>query len=399
MISKNFYPFLEAVLFSLLIVFISRIFGNEWRALNVFYVTYWVCIVLLLLFWIMLCILDLHKVFGGTIMTSYSEIRNEIKKNKKAVIILFLFFQIINNALFGTLGYFNMDLAYQDYLDVIAISILFVATWEYFNYFKLFRLEVLKKVPTSSLFGGTFAFKSIILLIEAGILVYQIITILYFVLLVNQNVDQKTLNCYLKLLFILFVFKILGASCQKYLKKLLLCASLFALIGYDWYVFIIEIAESDENERFFDFFIIVFIFTHGYFMTSCYCLYKEWNIYRYDLRRPRRGLDLILNNNVNNNDNNMFKNGLSDEEIKNLPIEIYQRNTRIDGLDKIICSICTFDVNKGDEIYRIPCKHVFHSKCLVPWVQINKICPNCRKCLSNKSNPDIYPDNEMLNQV
>ncbi len=311
-------------------------------------------------------------------MISYSEIRKEIKKSKKTVILLFIFFQTLNNALFGTLGYFNMDLAYRDYLDVVCITILFVASWEYFNYFYLFRSEILKKVPNVRVMYGTFI-RGIYLLIEASILIYQIVTCLYFVLLTNQNVNHKTLNCYLKLLFILFVFKILGSSCQKYLKKLMMSASLFALISYDWYVFIIIITVEAE-EQFFDFFMIIFIFTHIYFFGCCYYLYKEWNLYRFDIRRPRpiygvNGNDLI------NNGSHSIKIGLTDE------------------IEKVVCTICTFDVIKGDQIFNIPCGHTFHSKCLVPWLQINKVCPNCRQGLViSEENAIVMENNNIIQE-
>jgi hypothetical protein len=232
----------------------------------------------------------------------------------------------------------------------------------------------LKKVPNLQEGERSCVWKGFFILTDTAILLYQIIICVYFVLLTNQSVSHNTLNSYLKLLFVLFIFKILGSSCQKYLKKLLLCVSLFAVIVYDWYVFIVVILEKSEKDTYFDFFMIVFIFTQGFFLLCSYILYKEWNIYRFDLRRPRQ--NFALNMNVHEG---AIKVGLTDEEINCLKIEILQKS--FENSEKIVCTICTFDVNRGDEVLKISCGHIFHSKCLVPWLQLNKACPNCRRDL------------------
>jgi hypothetical protein len=60
----------------------------------------------------------------------------------------------------------------------------------------------------------------------------------------------------------------------------------------------------------------------------------------------------------------------------------------IDELKKTIydgkvqgCSICQFDVEPGDSIYELPCKHIFHGtdEChgIYEWLTLNQKCPNC----------------------
>jgi hypothetical protein len=46
------------------------------------------------------------------------------------------------------------------------------------------------------------------------------------------------------------------------------------------------------------------------------------------------------------------------------------------------CSICFDTIKRGQMMCRLPCKndvsHAFHKKCIVPWLEKNNTCPNCR---------------------
>jgi len=43
------------------------------------------------------------------------------------------------------------------------------------------------------------------------------------------------------------------------------------------------------------------------------------------------------------------------------------------------CSICFEEVGVLQNICKLPCKHVFHSGCILPWILEHRDCPNCRK--------------------
>jgi len=48
------------------------------------------------------------------------------------------------------------------------------------------------------------------------------------------------------------------------------------------------------------------------------------------------------------------------------------------------CSICFDDFKLEEtETRKLPCNHLFHEKCIFPWLQINGTCPVCRKDLTN----------------
>jgi hypothetical protein len=42
------------------------------------------------------------------------------------------------------------------------------------------------------------------------------------------------------------------------------------------------------------------------------------------------------------------------------------------------CSICLSDISSGEETLLIPCGHLFHSGCSIPWLKKNNTCPICR---------------------
>lgn len=42
------------------------------------------------------------------------------------------------------------------------------------------------------------------------------------------------------------------------------------------------------------------------------------------------------------------------------------------------CSICLDDFKINKKIVRLPCKHVFHEKCLFDTIKYNNSCPMCR---------------------
>lgn len=45
------------------------------------------------------------------------------------------------------------------------------------------------------------------------------------------------------------------------------------------------------------------------------------------------------------------------------------------------CSICLCDMNKGQIVRELPCKHTFHKKCIDKWLRQSNKCPVDRSCL------------------
>ncbi|KAF5186766.1 hypothetical protein FRX31_023644 [Thalictrum thalictroides] len=46
--------------------------------------------------------------------------------------------------------------------------------------------------------------------------------------------------------------------------------------------------------------------------------------------------------------------------------------------DEVDCSVCHYEVLMGENITRMPCKHLFHSECVFKWLPMHNSCPLCR---------------------
>eukprot|EP01043_Picozoa_sp_COSAG02_P101182 COSAG02_NODE_37242_length_444_cov_1.043478_1_plen_109_part_01 len=72
---------------------------------------------------------------------------------------------------------------------------------------------------------------------------------------------------------------------------------------------------------------------------------------------------------------------------------------RDDTDDPHICSVCHEECDecptvrgKRTDVTRFPCRHVFHTDCIVQWLQIANTCPTCRHKVDEEANP-AHPDN------
>ncbi|CAH8355051.1 unnamed protein product [Eruca vesicaria subsp. sativa] len=49
-----------------------------------------------------------------------------------------------------------------------------------------------------------------------------------------------------------------------------------------------------------------------------------------------------------------------------------------DGDDAMCCAVCREEMNVGNEVAELPCRHKYHGECIVPWLGIRNTCPVCR---------------------
>ena len=54
------------------------------------------------------------------------------------------------------------------------------------------------------------------------------------------------------------------------------------------------------------------------------------------------------------------------------------------------CSVCTEVLASSCEMTSTYCGHVFHTKCIVPWIERQQNCPQCRTRCTNQTVHQIY---------
>ncbi|KVI09433.1 RING-H2 finger protein ATL70-like [Cynara cardunculus var. scolymus] len=73
--------------------------------------------------------------------------------------------------------------------------------------------------------------------------------------------------------------------------------------------------------------------------------------------------------------------GLDEETLLSYPTVLYKdaKMNKRDSGSSTCCSICLADYKGSDMLRQLPdCGHLFHVKCVDPWLRLNPTCPNCR---------------------
>ncbi|KAE9595106.1 putative aminoacyltransferase, E1 ubiquitin-activating enzyme [Lupinus albus] len=129
-------------------------------------------------------------------------------------------------------------------------------------------------------------------------------------------------------------------------------------------------------------------------------------------RPPRQLLPPQANNNNNNNNtpfenNTLLDDGFIDQGmvLNNRPGPPPTASSAIAALPIVKvtrshlasdpnCPICKDEFEVGVEVRELPCKHFYHSDCILPWLQIHNTCPVCRYELKAVPNADYHSHSE-----
>jgi len=69
------------------------------------------------------------------------------------------------------------------------------------------------------------------------------------------------------------------------------------------------------------------------------------------------------------------RNRLSSGHLKKLPVRRFVKGDQYDT-----CAVCLEEYSEGEKIRELPCCHVYHIKCIDPWLTKNKrTCPVCKR--------------------
>jgi len=96
-------------------------------------------------------------------------------------------------------------------------------------------------------------------------------------------------------------------------------------------------------------------------------------------------IDNIISQIMANDPNKYGNPPASKKEIDNLAKiiidEDYLSKSK-NSAELIDCSVCKEEFNLNDIVRKIPCNHLFHEDCIVPWLTSRNSCPVCRYELS-----------------
>ncbi|XP_010257723.1 PREDICTED: E3 ubiquitin-protein ligase RING1-like [Nelumbo nucifera] len=81
-------------------------------------------------------------------------------------------------------------------------------------------------------------------------------------------------------------------------------------------------------------------------------------------------LDLLLQHLAENDPNRYGTPPAQKEAVEAMPTVKITENLQ--------CSVCLDDLEIGTEAKEMPCKHKFHSGCILPWLKLHSSCPICR---------------------
>ena len=45
------------------------------------------------------------------------------------------------------------------------------------------------------------------------------------------------------------------------------------------------------------------------------------------------------------------------------------------------CHVCMEDFILDEKVRSLPCKHIYHGDCIIPWLELHGTCPICRKTI------------------
>ena len=87
----------------------------------------------------------------------------------------------------------------------------------------------------------------------------------------------------------------------------------------------------------------------------------------------------VRNNGDSNNNNNTHENKLRKQLIKELDEFQYKNRDKFNNaLKEDECPICLSKYKYTDKIKELPCRHIFHKKCLKSWLSRSDDCPMCK---------------------
>jgi E3 ubiquitin-protein ligase RNF115/126 len=88
------------------------------------------------------------------------------------------------------------------------------------------------------------------------------------------------------------------------------------------------------------------------------------------------GLDQLIQQLAENDPNRSGAPPASKSAVEALPtIKISEEHS---GTDAAQCAVCKDEFEMGASVRQMPCKHMYHDDCILPWLEQHNTCPVCR---------------------
>ncbi|KVI07460.1 Zinc finger, RING/FYVE/PHD-type [Cynara cardunculus var. scolymus] len=88
------------------------------------------------------------------------------------------------------------------------------------------------------------------------------------------------------------------------------------------------------------------------------------------------GLEQLIQQLAENDPNRYGTPPASKSAVQNLPnIKITNELLESDYSD---CAVCKDSFELDEEAKQLPCKHIYHQDCIIPWLELHNSCPVCR---------------------
>mmetsp|Transcript_9272 Transcript_9272/g.10244 ORF Transcript_9272/g.10244 Transcript_9272/m.10244 type:complete len:358 (-) Transcript_9272:58-1131(-) len=71
---------------------------------------------------------------------------------------------------------------------------------------------------------------------------------------------------------------------------------------------------------------------------------------------------------------------MNEEQVLKLPI--VNHGDEVEGMPQTSCPICLEDYEEGESLRQLPCYHMFHTECIIPWLERHSVCPLCKADVS-----------------
>lgn len=76
--------------------------------------------------------------------------------------------------------------------------------------------------------------------------------------------------------------------------------------------------------------------------------------------------------NSENQEKNQPLTQLMKDRLRNVKINVHMM------CEQPSCPICSEEYTPDEEVVKLPCAHLYHSNCVMPWLDSKKTCPICR---------------------